>query len=79
LILNEGGNPSAKEYRKGISTEPSILMGFLNLQKARLSCQNQLGLSGRKRGRYGLEIVAFQTLKNATVIADSVPQIGDYE
>jgi len=33
----------------------------------KIACQNQLGLSNRKRGRYDLEIVAFSTLKNATV------------
>jgi hypothetical protein len=39
--------------------------------KARLSCQNPLGLSSRERGRYDLQMITFGGTKNEGNIADT--------
>jgi hypothetical protein len=52
-----------------LDTDHSI-MGFFWFSKARVSCQNPLGLSSRERGRYDLQTIIFWGMKHEGNIAD---------
>jgi hypothetical protein len=58
--------------KKSVRDHPNI-MGVLGLSKARVSCQDGKSLRRVENSRYDFQIITFQDLKTAAVIAKFTP------